>query len=338
MDAVGSHMNCNRVAGDRKRKDSRRVQSDVPALPGHPDSHQGRAGTPDWESMPASQACARKSQGLFSKPQTLPPEAKSSDFAPKPKVSPVLELRGIRAGYGSRPVLFDVNLSLERHKIVGLVGESGSGKSTLARVAAGLLTPEAGEVLLDGAPLTGRRSRAACRKIQMVFQNPEGSLNPRRKVGQILTDAMLFHGTATRADAGEKARELLRRMELPEDALHRLPRAFSGGQKQRVALARALSVEPEVLIADEPTSALDVSVQLRMLRLIRDLREERALTILFISHDLGVIYHLCDEVVLLREGRVLEHAPTADFFARPSTPYGRRLLDAVPRIELEDAQ
>lgn len=248
-------------------------------------------------------------------------------------MEPLLELRGVNAAYGSTPVLFDVSLSLPRRRIVGLVGESGSGKSTLARVAAGLLPPTAGEVRLEGRPLSGRRDRETCRRIQMVFQNPEGSLNPKHRIGRALAEGMLFHGTATRRDVREKSLALLRRLELPEDALERLPRAFSGGQKQRLALARALSVEPELLIADEPTSALDVSVQRKMLDLIRALQRERELTILFISHDLGVIHYLCDEVAVMRDGRILECGPAERFFAAPETEYGRRLLDAVPRID-----
>ncbi len=250
-------------------------------------------------------------------------------------MTPVLELRNISAGYGDDRILHGVDLALPPHRIVGLVGESGSGKSTVARVATGLLKPASGEVLLDGVPLAGRRSRETCRKIQMVFQNPEGSLNPKHRVGRTLTEAMLFHGTATKANAREKCRALLDRMELPPDALDRLPRSFSGGQKQRIALARALCVEPALLIADEPTSALDVSVQRKMLDLIRTLREERALSILFISHDLGVIRYLCDEVIVMRAGRVVERGETARFFACPETDYGRALLDAVPRISRE---
>ena len=244
----------------------------------------------------------------------------------------VLELRHVFAGYEDHPVLEDVNLVIQRHRILGLVGESGSGKSTLARVAAGLLSPASGEIVLDGQALSGRRDKATCRKIQMVFQNPESSLNPRRRIGRILEDAMRFHGADEDA-ARAKSRSLMERMELPADALDRLPRTFSGGQKQRVALARALAVEPELLIADEPTSALDVSVQLKMLALIRALREERNLTILFISHDLGVIRYLCDDVAVMRAGRILETRSAADFFRRPETEYGRQLLDSVPRIE-----
>ena len=246
----------------------------------------------------------------------------------------MFEMRGVRAGYGDTEVLRDVDLRLERRGSLGLVGESGCGKSTLARVAAGLLKPWAGEVLLDGRPLDRGRDRAARRRVQMVFQNPEGSLNPRHTAGGAIMDAMRFHGMAvSREDARQKCLALLRRVELPEDVLERYPRDLSGGQKQRVALARALAVEPELLIADEPTSSLDVSVQRGMLDLIRELRAERGLTLLFISHDLGVVRYVCDSVAVMRAGQILERGPAADFFRNPATEYGRQLLDSVPRID-----
>ncbi len=245
----------------------------------------------------------------------------------------LLELRQIRTSYAGQPVLQGVDLTLCRHQILGLVGESGSGKSTTARVIAGLLPPDAGQLLWAGEELTPHRSLAARRRIQMVFQNPEGSLNPKHTVGKTLADAMLFHHLADRSTVKERCRELIRRMELPEDTLERYPRSFSGGQKQRIALARALSVEPELLIADEPTSALDVSVQLRMLELIRQLQAERELTILFISHDLGVIRYLCDTVAVMQDGRIWESEGQAEFFRSPRTAYGAQLLDSVPRIE-----
>ena len=247
-------------------------------------------------------------------------------------MEPVLTLQGIDVFYGDTQVLFDASLSLKKNRTLGLVGESGSGKSTIARVAAGLLNPAKGKVCLDGQVLSGRRKKEDCKKVQMVFQNPEGSLNPKYKIGSILSQAMLFHGTASRGNVREKCRELVERMQLPEDTLERYPGSFSGGQKQRIALARALCVEPEVLIADEPTSALDVSVQLQVLELIKGLRREMDLTILFISHDLGVIHYICDEVAVMRRGRILELESTEKFFESPRTAYGKELLDAVPKI------
>lgn len=247
----------------------------------------------------------------------------------------LLEIRNIRASYKEYPALKDVSLSIKENTVMGLVGESGSGKSTLAKVITGLLRKDAGEILFEGSPCgdaSRGRNRAQCQKIQMVFQNPEGSLNPKHTIGKILSDAMLFHKATDRAHVKEKCEEWIKRMELPEDTLSRFPSSFSGGQKQRIALARALCVSPKLLIADEPTSALDVSVQQRILQLIKELKKEMGLTILFISHDMGVIYNICDEVAVMRDGRIEEIGEKEEFFERPKTEYGRLLLDSVPKL------
>jgi peptide/nickel transport system ATP-binding protein len=244
----------------------------------------------------------------------------------------VLELKKICASYEDTRILKEIDLKVGQYRTVGIVGESGSGKSTMARVITGLLRTDCGEVQMDGRPLGKKRTKEECQKIQMVFQNPEGSLNPKHKIGRTLSDAMLFHGTATKKDVREQCQSWVEKMQLPEDTLDRYPRSFSGGQKQRIALARALCVRPKILIADEPTSALDVSVQLQMLELIRQMKEEMDLTILFISHDLGVIHYICDEVVVMKQGQILEVSSREEFFACPKTAYGRALLDAVPRV------
>lgn len=261
----------------------------------------------------------------------------------------LLEIRNIRASYKDFPALKDVSLNLKEHTVLGLVGESGSGKSTLAKVITGLLKEDGGEIFFEGEPLMighdkkgasgrsmwqnhSRQTRAQRQKIQMVFQNPEGSLNPKHTIGTILSDAMLFHKITDRAHVKEACQEWVRRMELPEDTLARFPSSFSGGQKQRIALARALCVSPKLLIADEPTSALDVSVQQRILQLIKDLKQEMGLTILFISHDMGVIYDICDEVAVMKDGRIEESGEKEAFFANPKTEYGKLLLDSVPKL------
>ncbi len=244
----------------------------------------------------------------------------------------MLELRQIDASYDGNRVLTGLNLTLAGKRVLGLVGESGSGKSTVARVLTGLLRPDAGEVLFKGKPLAGRRTKEECRRIQMVFQNPEGSLNPRFKIGKILSEAMLFHGIADRRNVKEACQEWVEKMRLPADTLSRYPRSFSGGQKQRIALARALCVKPEILIADEPTSALDVTVQLQILKEMQELRRELDLTILFISHDLGVIHYFCDDIAVMRQGQIVETGSKEAFFAHPKTAYGQLLLAAVPRI------
>ena len=243
----------------------------------------------------------------------------------------ILEIKNLCAFYGERQVLYDVSLDLERHRALGLVGESGSGKSTLARAVTGLLRDYSGDIFFEGELQGRKRTKEFYRKVQMVFQNPDASLNPKHRIGTILTDGMVVQGTG-RQEAVEACRALVRRMELPEDTLDRYPRSFSGGQKQRIALARALCTEPELLILDEPTSALDVSVQKKMLELINEIRRERDLTILFISHDLGVINAVCDDIAVLKGGKLEETGTCESFFKSPETEYGRQLLSAVPRI------
>ena len=243
----------------------------------------------------------------------------------------MLEIRNLCAFYGDTQALFNVDLDLERHHALGLVGESGSGKSTLARAVTGLLKDCTGEIVFEGKVQKGKRSATFCRKVQMVFQNPDASLNPKHRIGTILTDGMVIQGIP-RQRAMDACRELIAKLELPEDTLDRYPRSFSGGQKQRIALARALCTEPELLILDEPTSALDVSVQKKMLELINEIRRERDLTVLFISHDLGVINAVCDDIAVLKDGKLVETGECASFFTSPKTDYGRQLLSAVPRI------
>ena len=248
----------------------------------------------------------------------------------------LLEIRNIQASYKEYPALNNVSLDIKRNTVLGLVGESGSGKSTLAKVITGLLQADTGEVVFDGEMLYSKKKhlhrKQQCKQIQMVFQNPEGSLNPKHTIEKILSDAMLFHKITDRVHVKEKCQEWVQRMELPEDTLSRFPSSFSGGQKQRIALARALCVSPKFLIADEPTSALDVSVQLRMLQLIKELKQEMGLTILFISHDMGVIYDICDEVAVMKDGKIEETGEKKAFFENPKTEYGKLLLDSVPTL------
>lgn len=248
----------------------------------------------------------------------------------------LLEIRNIQASYKEYPALNNVSLDIKKNTVLGLVGESGSGKSTLAKVITGLLQADTGEVVFDGEMLYSKKKhlhrKQQCKQIQMVFQNPEGSLNPKHTIGKILSDAMLFHKITDRTHVKEKCEEWIKRMELPEDTLSRYPASFSGGQKQRIALARALCVSPKFLIADEPTSALDVSVQLRMLQLIKELKREMVLTILFISHDMGVIYDICDEVAVMKDGKIEETGEKKAFFENPKTEYGKLLLDSVPTL------
>jgi oligopeptide/dipeptide ABC transporter ATP-binding protein len=226
-----------------------------------------------------------------------------------------------------------VDMRINRGEALALVGESGSGKSTLARALTGLLPPDRGQIKLDGKVLRSRRrSRSDTRKIQMVFQDPYSSLNPRLTVGGMLRELLRVHHVVPRAEVDSFSRELLGLVGLGEDALHAYPRQFSGGQRQRVAIARALALRPELLVADEPVSALDVSVQATILNLLQDLRSELGLTLMLISHNLAVVRHLCDRVAVMYLGRIIEVAPTETLFARPQHPYTIGLLAAIPRM------
>ncbi|MEM9026991.1 MAG: ABC transporter ATP-binding protein [Pseudomonadota bacterium] len=226
----------------------------------------------------------------------------------------------------------DVDLTVKRGETVGIVGESGSGKSTVARCIARLVKPTAGQVLIDGADiatLSERRLRPHRKRVQIVFQDPYRSLNPRRTVGASVIEGPMNFGTA-KADAIARAQDLMTLVGLSPDALMRYPHQFSGGQRQRIAIARALAMEPEILIADEAVSALDVSVQAQVLELIDDVRKRFALAVLFITHDLRVAAQICDRVLVMRLGEIVEAGPTADVFLRPQHAYTRDLLDAAP--------
>jgi oligopeptide transport system ATP-binding protein len=225
-----------------------------------------------------------------------------------------------------------VDLEIGRGEAVALVGESGSGKSTLALSLAGLRPADRGEVSLAGRTLPARRRRSDQRRIQMVFQDPYSSLNPRLTVGGMLRELLRVHNVVPRAEVTDFSRELLTLVGLGEEALAAYPRQFSGGQRQRVAIARALALRPDILIADEPVSALDVSVQATILNLLRDLRAELGLSLLLISHNLAVVRHLCDRVAVMYLGRIIEVAPTEQLFRSPGHPYTRGLLAAIPRL------
>jgi oligopeptide/dipeptide ABC transporter ATP-binding protein len=225
-----------------------------------------------------------------------------------------------------------VDLQVERGEALGLVGESGSGKSTLARALAGLQPVDRGEIRLDGRRLPARRSREDYRRIQMVFQDPYSSLNPRMTVGGMLGELLRVHHVVPRAEIAAESGQLLTKVGLDPGALTRYPRQFSGGQRQRVAIARALSLRPDLLIADEPVSSLDVSVQATILNLLRDLRAELGLALLLVAHNLAVVRHLCDRVAVMYLGRIIEVADTETLLRSPRHPYTRALIAAIPRL------
>jgi peptide/nickel transport system ATP-binding protein len=231
-----------------------------------------------------------------------------------------------------------VDLELGRGEALALVGESGSGKSTLALTLAGLRAADRGEIRLEGRRLSARRSRADQRRIQMVFQDPYSSLNPRLTVGSMLAELLKVHHVVPRSEVGAYSSEILRLVGLEADALKAQPRQFSGGQRQRIAIARALALKPEILVADEPVSALDVSVQATILNLLRDLRAELGLTLLLISHNLAVVRHLCDRVAVMYLGRIVEVGPADKLFANPRHPYTQGLLAAIPRLTVASDQ
>ncbi|NIA67873.1 ABC transporter ATP-binding protein [Pelagibius litoralis] len=226
----------------------------------------------------------------------------------------------------------DVTLDLRRGETLGIVGESGSGKSTVARCIVRLNDADSGEILLDGVdlrPLARAAMRPHRAKIQMVFQDPYASLNPRTRVGRIIAQGPMIQGMDA-AEAEAKARELLGIVGLDERAYDRFPHEFSGGQRQRIGVARALALEPEVLVADEPVSALDVSIQDQILKLLDEIRERMNLSMVFITHDLRVAAQVCDRLAVMRYGKVVEEGPTAAVFADPQDDYTKALLDAVP--------
>ena len=229
-----------------------------------------------------------------------------------------------------------VDLELKKGETLGIVGESGSGKSTVARMIARLVEPSSGSLELDGAGALGLGRAAACafrRKVQVVFQDPYRSLNPRRTVGAAIAEGPSNFG-ATRSESWRRAAELMELVKLPATGLRRYPDEFSGGQRQRICLARALAVGPEVLIADEAVSALDVSVQAQILQLLEELQERMQLTILFITHDLRVAAQVCNRIVVMQRGLVVEVGSVSDIFRAPQHDYTRALLSAVPGREV----
>ena len=231
----------------------------------------------------------------------------------------------------------DVDLAVRRGETLGLVGESGSGKSTVARCIVRLIAPTSGQILIDDddiARLPPRRLRAHRRRVQIVFQDPYRSLNPRRTVGQSIVEGPMNFGLA-RTEAWDRARELMALVGLDPKALDRYPHQFSGGQRQRVCIARALAMEPELLIADEAVSALDVSVQAQVLELLDQVRLRFELAMLFITHDLRVAAQVCDRIAVMYQGEVVEQGPAADVFSRPSHTYTRALFDAAPGRQWE---
>jgi oligopeptide/dipeptide ABC transporter ATP-binding protein len=226
-----------------------------------------------------------------------------------------------------------VSFRIGRGEVFGLVGESGCGKSTLGRLIMRLLDPTAGSITLDGVEMTGlsgRQLKALRRKMQIIFQDPFSSLDPRMKVEAIVSEPMLAQKRISRKKRRRAVAEVLERVGLREGDLEKYPHEFSGGQRQRIGIARALCVRPELIVADEPVSALDVSVQAQVINLLEDLKTEFGLSYLFISHDLSVVEHICDRIAVMYLGSIVETAPAVDFYSDTRHPYTRALLSTVP--------
>jgi peptide/nickel transport system ATP-binding protein len=250
---------------------------------------------------------------------------------------PLLEIRNLTAAYGKSPVLFDVSFSVPRGKTVALVGESGSGKSTTARVISGLLSPSEGQVLYQGVPLLptfAKRTKTQLRRIQMIYQTPDTSLNPKQRIRKTVGRPLAFYLGMNSADRDSRVRELLSLVELePNQYIDRLPGELSGGEKQRVCIARALAAEPELIVCDEVTSALDQLVAEEILKLLDRLQREFNLSYIFITHDIGTVRAIADDVVVMSQGEVVEMGPKTEMFVPPHHEYTDLLLSSVPEMD-----
>jgi len=260
-------------------------------------------------------------------------------------MSPLLEVDSVKVYFpitsgivldrhvGDIKAVDDVSLSIEQGETLGLVGESGCGKSTLGRAILRLYEPTAGRIAFDGQEITHlkeRDLRPLRRRMQMVFQDPYASLNPRHSVGRIIGEPLRIHSISNRSETGTRVRELLSLVGLPPDSVGRYPHEFSGGQRQRIGVARALALNPDLLICDEPVSALDVSIQAQIINLMEELQTEFGLTYLFIAHDLAVVRHISDRIAVMYLGKIVEVSPSDDLYDNPLHPYTITLLSSIP--------
>ncbi len=242
----------------------------------------------------------------------------------------LLQVRGLCQSFGRTRAVDGVSFDLHKGEIFGLVGESGSGKTTVGRCLLGLYPGTKGRIVFDGQCLTEGKKRPKTPKMQMIFQDPMASLDPRMTVRETLAEGLIIQGLRDRAEIDRRVYEMLRRVGLRREHAGRYPHEFSGGQRQRIGIARAIMMEPELLIADEPISALDMSIQAQVMNLLSDLRQEMGLTVLFIAHDLSVVKYFCDRIGVMHLGRLVELAEAKELFAHPIHPYTRALLTAIP--------
>ena len=264
--------------------------------------------------------------------------AETAATAIAPAIAPAIAIDDLVVRYSGRPrpAVDGVSLQVARGRTLGVLGESGCGKSSLAQAIVGLVRPTSGEIRVNGTPLAGRQRwwRTAASPVQIIFQDPQGSFNPRRRVWQLIAEPMAIAGHKRPAQR-DRAAVLLEQVGLSVDHLDRYPHEFSGGQRQRMAIARALASEADILVLDEPTSALDVSVQAQVLNLLVALQRARAMTFVFISHNVAVIRHMSDDVAVMRGGRLVEIGPATEVLERPREDYTRALIAAVPKLMTE---
>lgn len=280
---------------------------------------------------------------INSHPDRLPQRASAAI----PDTKPMIETKSVQIRYGGRSIMDvlrgqpggflavkDASFTVHQGETLGIVGESGSGKTTLARSLIGLINPRSGELRFDGAPIDpGRSGRIEfLRQTQLIYQHPFEALSPRLSIHDAIAEPMRRHRLAAPDQISTRVAELMKQVDLSPDLAERMPRQLSGGQCQRVAIARALAFDPKVIIADEVTSALDVTLQAQVMDLLTRLQKERGLTMIFISHDLGVIRRLCNSVIVMRHGEIVEAGPTAQVFDSPGSDYTRTLIAAIPHL------